>query len=440
MKLGKVLATIIIAIMMLSIMVPMVHGADNIAEGTSGTCTWVIDSEGNLTVKPTSGTEGTLADITKYSEVPWYSYVSQIKTVKFQGKVKAISCLGLLVSCSNLTSVDFSNFDTSGVTNMYSMFRNCTSLKELDLSNLDTSSVTDMERMFSGCSKLESIDLSNFDTSSATNMGYIWSSVGNNLKKIKLGNKTNLKTKATDQPIYAGAFGRGTWRKAEDGKDYSIVEICNKSTEGTAEGTYTKISNISNAINIDFPVTYKINSITQINGFETDNPEMFEKIDNSVVIKNIPLTDTAEYSISGKVDLIFSDVVEDENKNKYDLKMTVENIKLYDLAAVSGQSTAVKNFIIVGNNITFSNYFYKDADSYKSGSTLSVNDGNVGTKYDVTMKILKKDGTEAEGSYIFSAYDLDVASQRDLSSQYKNPSSERGFKDQTKILNFQNLQ
>ena len=66
--------------------------------------------------------------------------------------------------------MDFSNFDTSEVTDMGSMFSGCLSLKFLDLSNFNTSSVTNMMRMFYGCSSLESINLYNFDTSKVISM------------------------------------------------------------------------------------------------------------------------------------------------------------------------------------------------------------------------------------------------------------------------------
>jgi surface protein len=43
----------------------------------------------------------------------------------------------MFTKCSNLTSLDVSNFDTSNVTNMYGMFDECDSLISLDLSNFD---------------------------------------------------------------------------------------------------------------------------------------------------------------------------------------------------------------------------------------------------------------------------------------------------------------
>ena len=76
----------------------------------------------------------------------------------------------LFSGCISLENISLSNFDTTKVINLSKMFNNCKSLKSLDLSTFRTSSVTNMESMFSGCSLLESIDLSNFDTKNVINM------------------------------------------------------------------------------------------------------------------------------------------------------------------------------------------------------------------------------------------------------------------------------
>ena len=55
------------------------------------------------------------------------------------------------------------------VTDMSSMFWFCSDLTSLDLSNFDTSNVTDMSDMFVG-GVFTSLDLSNFNTSNVTNM------------------------------------------------------------------------------------------------------------------------------------------------------------------------------------------------------------------------------------------------------------------------------
>lgn len=73
-------------------------------------------------------------------------------------------------NCCKLTSLDVSNFNTSNVTDLYGMFQNCYSLTSLDLRNFDTGNVTNMSEMFDCCEGLTSLDLSNFDTSNVTNM------------------------------------------------------------------------------------------------------------------------------------------------------------------------------------------------------------------------------------------------------------------------------
>ena len=44
------------------------------------------------------------------------------------------------------------------------MFYDCSSLKELNFSNFNTSNVTNMSAMFFGCLSLEKLDLSKFNT------------------------------------------------------------------------------------------------------------------------------------------------------------------------------------------------------------------------------------------------------------------------------------
>lgn len=74
----------------------------------------------------------------------------------------------MFYSCESLITLDVSSFDTSKVTNMNGMLSYCVNLEELDLRNFDTSKVTDMNGMFRSCSSLTSLDLSSFDTSNVT--------------------------------------------------------------------------------------------------------------------------------------------------------------------------------------------------------------------------------------------------------------------------------
>ena len=80
------------------------------------------------------------------------------------------TCENMFYALDIILLIDFSEFDSSKVTNMNSLFYGCINLKTIKLKNLDTSSVKDMNNMFYGCISLTSLDLSNFDTSLVTTM------------------------------------------------------------------------------------------------------------------------------------------------------------------------------------------------------------------------------------------------------------------------------
>ena len=55
----------------------------------------------------------------------------------------------------NIISVDFSNFDSSMVEEVNSMFYGCTSIEEIDLDNFQSSGkIKDMSYMFYNCANL----------------------------------------------------------------------------------------------------------------------------------------------------------------------------------------------------------------------------------------------------------------------------------------------
>ena len=109
---------------------------------------------------------------TKYTVTPDASGNWSVPVSKFDGVTTMNS---MFISCSSLTSLDVSHFNTSNVTDMYQLFSNCYSLKALDLSGFNTSKVIRMDYMFAYCSSLTSLDLSHFDTSNVTNINYMFS-------------------------------------------------------------------------------------------------------------------------------------------------------------------------------------------------------------------------------------------------------------------------
>ena len=93
-----------------------------------------------------------------------YNLIENINIISIRWDNKLTSCNYMFHSLNNIIEFDFSNFDTSEVTDMDGMFENLNSLKILDLSNFNTSSVKNIDCMFNGCSSLLSLNLNIFDT------------------------------------------------------------------------------------------------------------------------------------------------------------------------------------------------------------------------------------------------------------------------------------
>ena len=108
----------------------------------------------------------------------------------------------MFVGMRSLTTLNLSNFNTSNVTNMNRMFSSMPNFTTLDLSHFDTSQVMDMSGMFSGMSGLTTLDLSNFDTSKVTNMGSMFESMSSltmlNLSNFNTSNVTNMNRMFSD--------------------------------------------------------------------------------------------------------------------------------------------------------------------------------------------------------------------------------------------------
>ena len=151
----------------------------DITSGVFRDVDWRIDSEGVLIIGKQGETqrfsyEANSSTLGK-GYYPWWDYRESISGLRFEGTVEGNGNMGwFLVECENLTSIDFTGFDTSDVTDMNRMFLACRSLKSIDFSGLDTSNVKDMSWMLSQCDNLESVDLSVLDTSSVEDLSNLF--------------------------------------------------------------------------------------------------------------------------------------------------------------------------------------------------------------------------------------------------------------------------
>lgn len=386
--------------------------------GICGGCSWKIDTNGVLTISKTSGGTGVLSNMTSAGTVPWDEYRDEIKEVNFgQGVSSNALLIGMFQDCKNLKKVDLTNFNTSSatdmaimfyrcssletiifgsefktdsVTRMRSMFNSCSSLRELDVSCFNTENVTDMFGMFGGCLSLRNLNISSFDTHVTQNMN---SMLPEFLTNIAIGEKTSFKTD-TDGGY---PFGRGTWKRLEDGKLYSVVEICNKSLNKQAAGTYVKISDMSNEVKVDYPVKFKINKINKIDNLIVHGNTQFVIQEDGKILSLKDLnwqSDNGQIVITDSVELVFNNVVTDSNENEYDLKMIISNIHFNNISSVS-DNILTRKILQVDNNGVI--------------QLLQESVGSTGLNFDIKMQVTK-DNIVQEGSFIFSANDIDIES------------------------------
>lgn len=110
-----------------------------------------------------------------YMEI-WYGNSSATKNdimFVFPGTIYSsdgYSYEGLFTGLTNLSSVEFDNFDTSKMTSMELMFKGCENLGKADLTGFDTSNVKNMSSMFEGCYSLYDVNLKSFKTTKVTTM------------------------------------------------------------------------------------------------------------------------------------------------------------------------------------------------------------------------------------------------------------------------------
>lgn len=135
------------------------------------------------------------------------SKMSVLPKITFGNNIQGVG--SLFLGCTEVTTIDCSGFDTSGVLVMSSMFDGCTSLTSLDLSNFYTPNLANVYSMFKGCTSLTYLDIRNMTLSnitSSSSYNNMFNLVPNNCEIIvkdstekewitsKFTNLTNVKT------------------------------------------------------------------------------------------------------------------------------------------------------------------------------------------------------------------------------------------------------
>ena len=96
--------------------------------------------------------------------------------IELRFTINLTDCSYMFSGCEKITYINFSNFSTSNIEDMSSLFWDCKSLNSLpDISKWNTSNVKKMSFMFSGCKLLNLLpDISKWNTSNVNDMSYMF--------------------------------------------------------------------------------------------------------------------------------------------------------------------------------------------------------------------------------------------------------------------------
>ena len=205
-------------------------------------------------------------------------------------------------SMHNLSSLNLSNFDTSNVKEMYNMFYDMFNLNTLNLSDFNTSKVIDMRQMFSGVRSLTSLDVSNFDTSKVTDMSNMFSGM-HNLTSLNLSNFDT--SKVTDM---SGMFLTISSLTTLDVSNFDTSKVTrmNGMFAGMAGLTSLNVSNFntSNVTNMQSMFS-NLRSLTtlDVSNFDTSNVTNMRNMFSSIY--NLVSLDLSNFNTSKVVNMGF---------------------------------------------------------------------------------------------------------------------------------------
>ena len=167
--------------------------------------TYTIEGTGNM---PILGDGSNLPNKLKVNGVEinninhYYTFDSDINIVELQWNNQP-KCNRMFEYMGKLKTIDLSDFDSTGITDMSKMFCQCQNLEKIYFGNyFNTESVQTMQEMFYECEKIKTLDLSMFKTPSLKNMGDMLykmkSLVSLDLSNFDISSVTNLQNLVYD--------------------------------------------------------------------------------------------------------------------------------------------------------------------------------------------------------------------------------------------------
>ena len=164
-----------------------------------------------------------------------------------------------MFSGSFFRSINIRNFDTSNVTNMSDMFSGLHETTSLDLSNLNVKKVNDISRIFLDCRKLQDLNLSGWELDSVISMDGLFS----NLPTLTSLNLSNFKTKNVNSMRYMFAYT----------KDLANLNLTSFDTSKVTsmEGMFQGMNSLTN-INLSSFDTRNVTNMSKMFSMTSTNP------------------------------------------------------------------------------------------------------------------------------------------------------------------------
>ena len=266
----------------------------NEANGVSGSCSWTLSSDGVLTIRPTDGVKGTLAEYKGAFPVPWIEYRRLVKKVVVEKGVSAgTSAKSLFYGMSKCTTMDLNNLDVSQVTSLLRTFADCSSLTSLEgIKDWDVSNVTDMHATFQCCKSLTSLEgLAGWNVSKVTDLGNTFEDCksltslhgleGWDVSNVEsLGGISGCSQNKSEHYYYAGGTFRGcaSLTSLDAIKDWNVANVVCMGETFQGCSSLTSIDTLKNwkVIKVEdldgtFRGCWKLTSADIIKGWEVKN-------------------------------------------------------------------------------------------------------------------------------------------------------------------------
>ena len=183
-------------------------------------------------------------------------YANSLKEFKINFREQDTKTLNnvskMFCGCNKLEEIDLTGIDTGNVTDMSSWFAFCSSLRELDVRDLNTSKVSNMNSLFLSCESLETLDISEFKTNDVNNMAFMFNSCYSlqsiiGISGLNTSSVTDIRRMFYDcrslNSLDVSRFNTGQCRSME-GMFYSCRRLTELDVSGFSTENVTNMSNM----------------------------------------------------------------------------------------------------------------------------------------------------------------------------------------------------